>query len=144
MIEVAAGLAVLAGALLQAGVGVRFSPVCAPLGVAAPTPQQAPGALPLLGARVEGLTPTRGRRRPQPLVRTVATVLAWSLPGLAIGVAVLRSIDKTTIQIALTVAVFASLGVQRWARRHEAQRPAPGWAGPLVGFSAGALTTSTS
>ena len=142
-IELAAGLAILAGALLQSAIGFGFSLVCAPLVFAATTPEQAVGLLMLLGIEVNVLTLAGERRRPQPLVRETALVLAFSLPGLALGVAALRAVDKTTIQVALTVAVFASLAVQRWARRHEAARPAPGWAAPVAGSVAGALTTST-
>jgi uncharacterized membrane protein YfcA len=142
-IDVAAGLAVLAGAMLQSAIGFGFSLICAPLVFAATTPEQAVGLLMLLGVEVNVLTLVGERRRPRPLVRAVATVLAWALPGLALGVVILRAVDKTTIQIALTIAVFASLAIQRWARRHEATRPAAGWAAPAAGVAAGALTTST-
>jgi uncharacterized membrane protein YfcA len=142
-IEVAAGLAVVAGALLQSATGFGFSLVSAPLVFAATTPERAVGLLMLLGVEVNLLTLAGERRRPRPLVRTVLLVLAWSLPGLALGIVVLRAVDKTAIQIALTVLVFVSLGVQRWARRHAATRPAPGWAPPAAGLVAGALTTST-
>jgi uncharacterized membrane protein YfcA len=142
-IELAAGLAIVAGAMLQSAIGFGFSLVCAPLVFAATTPEQAVGLLMLLGVEVNVLTLVGERRRPQPLARSVAEVLAWSLPGLALGVVVLRSIDKTAIQIALTVAVFASLAVQQWARRHQTTRPPPRWAPPTAGLAAGALTTST-
>ena len=142
-IELAAGVAILAGALLQSAVGFGFSLVCAPLVFAATTPEQAVGLLMLLGVEVNVLTLAGERRRPQPLVPALLTVLVFALPGLAVGVAVLRAVDETAIQVALTVAVFASLGVQRWARRHEATRPAPRWAAPAAGLAAGALTTST-
>jgi uncharacterized protein len=142
-IELAAGLAVLAGAMLQSAIGFGFSLVCAPLVFAATTPEQAVGLLMLLGVEVNLLTLAGERRRPRPLGRVVAAVLAWSLPGLALGVVVLRSVDKTALQVTLTVAVFASLLVQRWARRHEATRPPPAWAAPGAGLAAGALTTST-
>jgi uncharacterized protein len=89
------------------------------------------------------LTLAGERRRPQPLGRVVATVLVAALPGLVVGVLVLRSIDKTALQLILTAAVLASLAVQRWARRHQATRPAPGWAAPVAGMTAGALTTAT-
>jgi uncharacterized membrane protein YfcA len=143
-VEVAAGLAVLAGALLQSAVGFGFSLVCAPLVLAATTPEQAIGLLTLLGIEMNLLTLAGERRRPRPLARTVATVLAWSVPGMVAGVAVLRAVDKAALQIALTVAVFGSLAVQLRARRHEAARPAPRWAEAAAGLAAGALTTSTS
>ena len=143
-IEIAAGAAVLAGALLQSAVGFGFSLVCAPLVLAATTPEQAIGLLTLLGLEVNLLTLAGERRRPHPLATTAAVVLLASLPGLVVGVAVLRAVDDTALQIALTVVVFASLGVQRWARRHEATRPAPPWAPPVAGLVAGALATSTS
>src|SRR3712207_741198 len=111
-IEIAAGLAVVAGALLQSAVGFGFSLVCAPLVFAATTPEQAVGLLMLLGVEVNLLTLAGERRRPQPLAGTTLIVLACALPGLALGIAALRAVDKTTIQVALTVAVFVSLAVQ--------------------------------
>jgi uncharacterized membrane protein YfcA len=142
-LEIAAGVAVLAGALLQSAVGFGFSLVCAPLVFAATTPAEAVGLLTVLGFEVNLLTLAGERRRPRPLPGATAAVLLWSLPGLALGIAVLRAVDKTAIQVALTLAVFGSLAVQRRARRHEAARAAPAWAAPAAGFAAGALTTST-
>lgn len=144
LLEVAAGLSVLAGALLQSAVGFGFSLVCAPLVFAATTPERAIGLLMLLSIEVNVLTLAGEHRRPDPLWRTVVIVLVCALPGLALGLAVLRAVDKTALQIALTVTVFVSLAVQRWARRHEAIRPMPAWGPPVAGFAAGALSTSTS
>jgi uncharacterized membrane protein YfcA len=143
-IWVAAALAVAAGALLQAAVGFGFSLVCAPLVFAATTPERAIGLLMVLGLEMNLLTLASEGRRPAPLREVVVRVIAWALPGMLAGVAVLRAVDKAALQIALTAAVFVSLGVQRWARRHEATRPAPAWATPLAGLASGALTTSTS
>ena len=143
-IEVAAGVAIAAGALLQSAVGFGFSLVCAPLVFAATTPERAIGLLMVLGLEVNLLTLAGEGRRPVPLRSTVVSVLVWAVPGMLAGVAILRAVDKAALQIALTLAIFLSLGVQRWARRHEATRPAPPWATPLAGLAAGALTTSTS
>jgi uncharacterized membrane protein YfcA len=142
-VDVAAALAVLAGALLQSAVGFGFSLVAAPLVLAATTPEHAVGLLLALALEVNILTLAGERRRPQPLTRTAVTVLVWTVPGMVAGVALLRAVDKTSLQIALTVVVFAGLAVQRWARRHEATRPAPAWGAPVAGLLSGALTTST-
>ena len=92
-IEVAAGLAVLAGALLQAAVGFGFSLVAAPLMFAAAGPQQAVGLLTALAFEVNLISLFGEGRRPVPLGRTVVIVLIASVPGMVAGVAVLRGVD---------------------------------------------------
>ena len=154
-IEVAAGLAVLAGALVQSAVGFGFSLVCAPMVFAAArTPEHAIWLLLLLGLEVNLLTLATEGRRPHPLLREVAVLLAWALPGMVVGVAVLQAADARLLQVLVTVAVFAGLGVQRWAGRRAAAgggsgpaagvRSVPGWAPPAAGLASGALNTSVS
>ena len=146
-LELAAGLAVLAGALLQSAVGFGFSLVCAPIVFAAAGPLQAVGLLTVLGLEVNLVSLLGERRRPVPLARTVATVLVCSLPGMIAGVAVLRGVDAAVLQIVLTVVVFVSLAVQLDARRRRPDataHPAPGWATPAAGLASGVLTTTTS
>ena len=40
-------------------------------------------------------------------------LLAWSIPGALVGVAVLRSLDAVWLQVALSVTVLATLAARR-------------------------------
>jgi uncharacterized protein len=146
LIEVAAGLAVLAGAVLQSAVGFGFSLVCAPVVFAAAGPEQAVGLLTVLGLEVNLVSLLGEHRRPVPLTRLVVVLLVFAVPGMIAGVAVLRGADATALQIALTVVVFVSLAVQLRAQhqREGAPHPAPPWATPVAGLASGVLTTTTS
>ena len=144
-LEIAAGVAVLAGAVLQSATGFGFALVSAPLVFAAAEPEQAVWLLILAGLVVNLMTLGTEGRRPQPLVRDSVVMLAWGIPGVAVGVVLLQALGSTALQIAVTVGVFATLAVRALARRRrEAQAgDLPGWAAPAAGFASGALTTST-
>jgi uncharacterized membrane protein YfcA len=144
-LEVAAGVAVLAGAALQSATGFGFALVSAPLLFAATEPEQAVGLLIVLGLVVNFLTLGTEGRRPQPLVRDSVALLAWSAPGTVAGALALRALDATALQVGVTLGVFATLAVRALARRRGTHTPgeAPGWAAPAAGFASGALTTST-
>lgn len=135
------GLAVLSGAALQAATGFGFGLVAAPLLFAAVGPEEAVGLMMVLGLEVNLLTLMAERRRPEPLAREAALLLAWSVPGMLAGVAVLRSLDATALQVVVTVGVLSSLAVRRL--RPRSGRP-PGWALPAAGLAGGALNTATS
>jgi uncharacterized membrane protein YfcA len=134
-----AAAAVAAGAALQSATGFGFSIVAAPLVFAAVEPEEAVGLLIVLGSLVNVLTLASERRRPRPVLRECAVLLAFALPGAVAGVAVLRALDPVALQVAVSVGVVATLV----ARRLAGGRPAPAWAGPIAGAAAGALTTST-
>jgi len=143
-LHVAVGLAVLLGAALQSATGFGFSLVVAPLLFAAVEPEQAVGLLLALGVIVNLMTLAGERRRPEPLRADVLAILGWALPGLVLGLLVLRSVDGRALQILVTVAVFASLAVQHAATRRSPEiRTRAWWAAPAAGLAAGALTTST-
>jgi uncharacterized protein len=133
-----AAAAVAAGAALQSATGFGFSIVAAPLVFAALEPEEAVGLLIVLGSLVNVLTLASERRRPRPVVRECAVLLAFALPGAVAGVAVLRALDPVALQVAVSIGVVATLVARRLAKRRT-----PGWAGPIAGFAAGALTTST-
>ena len=146
-LEIAAGVAVLAGAALQSATGFGFALVAAPLLFAATEPARAVGLLIVLGLLVNVMTLGTEGRRPQPLVRETLTILAWAIPGVAAGLLALRSLESTALQVGVTLGVFATLGARALARR--ARGPAggagdpPWWAAPATGLASGALTTST-
>src|SRR4051812_20284296 len=124
LLDVAAGIAVFAAAGLQSAVGFGFSLVCAPLVFAAFGPQQAIGLLTVLGVEVNLVSVLGEGRRPRPLLRLIAVVLAAAVPGMLARVVVLRNDDAVVLQIALTVVVFIALAVQ-WRPRAPAGPPAP-------------------
>jgi uncharacterized protein len=145
-LEIAAGVAVLAGAALQSATGFGFALVSAPLLFAAADPGEAVGLLILLGLVVNLMTLGTEGRRPQPLVRESLTMLAWAVPGVFAGALALRVLDKTALQVGVTLGVFATLAVRALARRRRAAdgpRLPPRWAAPATGLTSGALTTST-
>jgi uncharacterized protein len=144
-LEIAAGVAVLAGAALQSATGFGFALTSAPLLFAAAEPEQAVALLLALGLVVNGMTLGTEGRRPQPLARDSAVMLGWAVPGVAAGVALLHSLGSTALQIAVTLGVFATLAVRALARRRSAAGTdgPPRWAAPAAGFASGALTTST-
>jgi uncharacterized membrane protein YfcA len=144
-LEIAAGVAVLAGAALQSATGFGFALVSAPLLFAATEPEQAVALLILLGLIVNLMTLGTEGRRPQPLVRDSLVMLAWGIPGVVAGVFALRALDSASLQIAVTLGVFATLAARAIAERRRdagAGHPPP-WAAPAAGFASGALTTST-
>jgi uncharacterized protein len=143
----AAGFAVAAGAALQSAVGFGFALLAAPLVFAATSPEEAVGAMVLVGVEINLLTLATERRRPRPLWRDVWPVLAWSAPGAVAGVAVLRALDAVALQLLVTVGVLIALVVSRRAAaarsaRDAADAPAV-WARPAAGLASGALSTST-
>jgi uncharacterized membrane protein YfcA len=138
----ATAVAVMAGAAIQSATGFGFALLAAPLAFAALDSHEAIGLLLLLGIEIGVLTLATEGRRPQPMVRRCAVVLAWAIPAAVAGVAVLRALDAVTLQIAVSVGVAATLIVRRRAPAAPRERE-PRWAAPATGLSAGALVTST-
>jgi uncharacterized protein len=137
-----AAVAIFAGAAMQAATGFGFALLAAPLAFAALDSHEAIGLLLLLGTEIGILTLVTEGRRPQPMLRRCAIVLAWAVPAAVAGVAVLRALDAVTLQIAVSVGVAATLLVRRRAPA-QPRGAEPRWAGPVTGLSAGALVTST-
>jgi uncharacterized protein len=149
LLAVAAGCAVIAGAALQSSVGFGFALVAAPMLFAAASPPEAVGIMIVLGVEVGLLTLLTERRRPEPVWRDAAVVVAWSLPGALAGVAVLRALDELALQLLVTAGVLAALVVNLRAAHRTPPPPGaahepPRWARPAAGLVSGALNTSTS
>lgn len=136
MLIAAACAGVVAGAMLQAATGFGFSLVAAPLLFAAIEPEPAVVLLLVLGLEVNLLTLAGERRRPRPLRRSTAIMLACAIPGALAGVLVLRSLPAAALQVAVTLGVAGTLAARQVRTTHV-----PAW---LAGAAAGALTTSTS
>jgi uncharacterized membrane protein YfcA len=128
-LEIAAGVAVLSGAVLQSATGFGFALVSAPLLFAAAEPEQAVGLLILLGLIVNLMTLGTEGRRPQPLVRDSVVMLAWGIPGVAVGVVALQALGSTALQVAVTLGVFATRGAMP-ARAIRRAGPRPRRASP--------------
>jgi uncharacterized membrane protein YfcA len=139
MPAVLAAAGVAAGAALQSATGFGFALLAAPLVFAAVGPVEAVGALIVVGFVANSLTLAAEGRRPQPVLREAAVLLGWAIPGALAGVAILRALSPEALQVALSVAVIATLLL----RRRPAARVTPAWAGPVSGAAAGLLTTST-
>ena len=144
-LEIAAGVAVLAGAALQSATGFGFALVSAPMLFAAAESEHAVWLLILLGLIVNLMTLGTEGRWPQPLVRDSLMMLVWGIPGVAVGLLALRALDSGSLQVAVTLGVFATLAVRALARRRRdaGAGDLPSWAAPATGLASGALTTST-
>jgi uncharacterized membrane protein YfcA len=108
------GLSILAGAALQSATGFGFGLVVAPVAFALLKPAEAIWLITLLALLINVLTLSTEGRRPEPLVRETAWLLVWALPGALVGVAYLKSVDESLLQVTVTVAVLTSLAVRRW------------------------------
>lgn len=134
-----AALAVLAGAALQSATGFGFALIASPLVFAVVGPPEALGLLVVLGLQVNLMMLATEGRRPRPLGRDTAMLLAGAAPGVLAGVAILLALDAVALQLAVSAGVVATLA----ARRLGAGAHPPRWAAPLAGLASGALSTST-
>jgi uncharacterized membrane protein YfcA len=132
----AAGLAV--GASTQAATGFGFALVAAPAIGAALDPARAVGLLALLGFGLNAATLARRADRDTVRRADAARLLAWALPGMAAGAALLRWVPPDALRIASGVLAIAAAAVTVAGWRPAVVRRA----GP-AGVSAGLLTTTT-
>src|SRR5262245_17549506 len=139
---IAAAVAVAVGAVLQSATGFGFALVAAPLLFPALGPQEAIGTLLVLACVGSLLILGAERRRPRPLRRDAAAIIAASLPGAIRGVVVLRSVSPVMLQYAVTISVVVALLV-RWRTTRAPNTGRQWWSAPAAGVAAGALTTST-
>ncbi len=144
MTVAAAALALFAGASLQSATGFGFALVSAPILFALLGPHEAVTAGFIVGLLLNGLTLATERRRPQVLVRDAVALVAWSLPGIVLGVLALREVPEQPLSVLVVLAVLAGLALRvRGRRAATAPRSRP-WHVPVAGFTTGALGTSTS
>jgi uncharacterized membrane protein YfcA len=140
-----AALAVFTGAVLQSATGFGFALVAAPILFALLGPQQAVTAGVLLGLGLNVLTLATERRRPAVLRRDAGLLLAWSLPGLALGALALRELSEQLLSVLVALAVLAALALRVRSRSRPPGRAVRrGWQAPAAGVTSGALSTSTS
>jgi uncharacterized membrane protein YfcA len=138
--ELLATAAVLAGGACHSATGFGFVLVAGPLVAAAFPPEEAITTLLCLGMLTSSLTLLTEGRRPDPLWRESGQILAWGAPGAFAGTFLLARLDEAALQLLVTATVLATLLVRR-RLGHVAD---PFRKLPLVGLTAGALTTTTS
>jgi uncharacterized membrane protein YfcA len=144
MTVAAAALALFLGASLQSATGFGFALVSAPILFALLGPREAVSAGIVVAILLNSLTLAGERRRPQVLVRDAWSLVAWSLPGIALGVLLLREVPEQPLSVLVAVAVLAGLVLRvRSTRADTPPQPRP-WHVPVAGSTAGALGTSTS
>ena len=107
-----AALAVGAGAVLQSATGFGFAIVAAPALVALVGPEANVGALSVLALVINGLALAGERRRPRPAPGDAAALVAWALPGLAIGALALATLPERALEAAVGAAVLGALAVR--------------------------------
>jgi len=144
-----AAAAVFVGASLQSATGFGFALIAAPILFAAFGAQEAVTAGVLLGIVINVLTLATERRTPSVLRSEALALVAWSLPGLALGALALRELPERVLSALVAIGVLGGLALRLQARRvRSADAPARSahrrWSAPLAGVSSGALSTSTS
>jgi len=144
----AAALAVLLGAGLQSATGFGFALVSAPILFALLGPQEAVSAGALLGIELSALTLATERRVPSVLRGDALALVAWSLPGLALGALALRELPDRVLSVLVAAGVLVALGLRLRgrgrARAGEPLGPSRPWMTAAAGVSSGALSTATS
>lgn len=140
--EILAAAAVFAGGACHSATGFGFALVAAPLMVAALPPETAVSTVLLIGILTSAMTLTTERRMPAPLWGESAQLVAWGALGAVGGALLLDRLDRTALQVLVSVSVVGALATRELARRRK--RPPAGrrWL-PPAGVAAGALTTTT-
>jgi hypothetical protein len=139
-----AALALFAGAALQSATGFGFALVSAPILFALLGPREAVTVGVLVAIATNLLTLAGERRRPQVRTGDASALLAWSLPGLAIGALALRELSERVLSALVAVAVLGGLALRVVGGRAAATARRRAWQLPAAGFISGALSTSTS
>jgi uncharacterized membrane protein YfcA len=140
--EILAVAGVFAGGACHSATGFGFALVAAPLVVAALPPEAAVSTVLVVGILTSVLTLTTERRMPSPLWGESVRLIAWGGVGAVGGALLLERLDRTALQVLVSVSVVAALATRELARRRA--RPPAGrrWL-PPAGLAAGALTTTT-
>jgi uncharacterized membrane protein YfcA len=139
-----AALALFAGAALQSATGFGFALVSAPILFALLGPREAVTTGVLVAMALNAMTLAAERRRPQVRGHDAAALLAWSLPGLAVGALALRELSEHLLTVLVAVAVLAGLALRILGPRTAATASPRAWQLPAAGLTSGAMSTATS
>ena len=140
-------ISALAAACLQATTGLGFALVVTPVMFAFLSPAGAIVTVTALGLALNLLVLLGEQRRPRVAWRELAPILAAAVPGTVCGVLALRALPKSTLQVALGVALILATVLLHVRSAAQAGRSAVGSGSAparlAIGFATGALTTST-
>jgi len=143
-----AAAAVAIGAAVQSATGFGFGLVLSPALFAAFEPYEAVSVLLVLSLALNLLVLADGGPGPVRW-RILAPLMAAAVPGMGVGVLVLKSVSKPVLQIALGLAVMAATAWQLRSLTARGSVPAAGArsepplaGGFTAGFVSGTLTTS--
>lgn len=141
---VLAGLAALAGAIVQSATGFGFALLAGPSLYAVMAPDKAVALLLILGLCVNVLVLGGERRRLQVDWGGLKPAMLAAVPGLPLGAVLVRVLPADALRIAIGVIVCALVADRMLRRAPVGGRAAPGRSTAVAaGFSAGVLTTST-
>jgi hypothetical protein len=138
---VIAALAVLLGAMLQSATGFGFALAAAPLLVAVLGPRTTVSTMVVLALIVAVLSLAGERRRPRIDRRETVALVGWSLPGLLVGVLVLRLVPEQGLAVLVLASVIAAVLLR--VRRRARTRPWSPARAAGTGMASGVLSTST-
>jgi uncharacterized protein len=136
------GLSALAAAYVQAATGLGFALVLTPVMFALLSPVGAIVTVTALGLELSLLVLLGERRRPRVAWRELGPILAAAVPGTVCGVLLLGALPKPVLQVGVGAAVIVAAALRvrvSSASAHPASAPAR----LAIGFTTGALTTST-
>jgi uncharacterized protein len=141
-----AAVAALVGATIQSATGFGFALVLSPAMFAVVEPEEAVGALLLLGLALNLLVLVEDGGHAD--WRRIAPMLAAAVPGLILGVLLLSALSKEVLQVIVGLAVIGAgawqLRARRSARSERRRADMPAAVGWAVGFMSGTMTTSIS
>jgi uncharacterized membrane protein YfcA len=136
-----AAAAAFVGAFVQSATGFGFALILSPALFATMEPVEAVTALLLLGLVLNVLVLFE---RGHVDWRALAPLLLAALPGLAVGIALLTWLSKSTLQVVVGIAVIVAAGWQLRRRRHPAPARLASTSGWAAGLASGVLSTSIS
>jgi uncharacterized membrane protein YfcA len=134
--------ATFAGATLQSATGFGYALVAGPATFAVAEPAEALTILIALSTVLNVLV-IAGEKRASSIQRQMLLpVLAWAIPGVAAGVAILLAISKPTLQVVVGICVVIAVALAPRGSLPMRRDPTLG-AKAAAGFTAGTLTTTT-
>jgi uncharacterized membrane protein YfcA len=135
--------AVCAGATIQSAIGFGYALVAAPVLAAVFGPEVAAPTLGVTALIGSGLLLAAEGRRPEILRREAAGLVAWSIPGMAVGALVLAFAPGDVLRLVVAASVLAAVALH-FLRTHVVERePATPLATAGVGAVSGAMSTSS-
>ncbi len=132
---------------MQSATGFGFALVVAPALLALVDPAEAVTTVCFFAVAVNVLMLLAERRTKAVRGADVALILVSAIPGLAVGVLVLETVDREGLQVVVGLAVIAATAVRMLIPPVPEHEPSPGpqrLGGVVAGILAGVLTTSTS